>query len=1520
LIGSTVGHYLIREKLGEGGMGEVWLAEDSTLQRRVALKFLSGALQDDETARRRFLREARSAAALDHPFICKIYEAGQWQGRDYLAMEYVPGHSLKERLQEGPLTIEEFFRLAGEVTEALQEAHHRRIVHRDLKPSNLMLTPGGHCKVMDFGLAKRLVEGEATRSAEGSDALTRQGSVVGTLAYMAPDQLAGGEADPRSDIFSLGVVFYEALSGVHPFRRETLVATLGAIAMEDPPPLRQRRADLSARLEAVTARMLAKDPRQRQQTVVELQTELAEALEESQRRHLRRRPAGERSGPRPMAVSAPLAGIRPYPGLAAFTRRQAEFFYGREVEVEQMWAKLGRSRLLGLIGATGSGKSSFLRAGLMPAAPPGWGIVLSTPGHRPLVQLGRELAEELAGDTEAIRTLVGVEAADQAFEAVCRWRQRHREALLVVDQFEELFTLNDETVQRNFAGFLGRLAGEADVRVLLSMRDDFLMRCHGFPELEPIFADLTPLSAPTGQALRRALVEPAGRFGYEFEDESLVEGMLEQVTGERGALPLLAFAAAEMWERRDAEQGLLTRQAYEEIGGVAGALAQHAEATLERIGPERAVIVREIFRNLVTAQGTRAVMEREELLSAFPERGSAEEVLGLLVDARLLTSYETRSKDGSGNGHRIEVVHESLLKAWPRLVRWQAQDQEGAVLRDQLRQAARLWAEKGKTEDLLWTGTAYQEFSLWKERYPGGLTALEDEFARSMAERARRRRRLRQVLVVAALVVMAVVTGTVSVLWQRSVESESQARAEALRAEASKLLAIAQLKIAEDPAEALAYTTASLETSDTPQARLFALKALAEGPPVMELGDLPQLRRPVFSPEGKYLAATGFSSEGRVWAEDGSMVARLDGHQFDPRGGVRVNWAREDLLVTGLAALGSQIRVWSIPEGTELRTVHFEAPTAWTAGHGRLFTFTELPGATGWRRLAVDSWLLPDGEEQVQGRVEPPAEATRALSMTPDGKAFLYGRGTSLYLHSLLQGQKPDPLLSRHESEITAVGDFRKTRQYWAREKTGRIRIWRVEGSTFKDPIDILKPETAPETILPEPSLRWVWTQPLLRTENLSQFWSLQALPGSRPVTLRRSGNWCMATCDVHPSGNWVVCSGNDSSRNTFWPLPDSPTSIVDGYRVISRPVAFSPDSRWLASGWEDNGLRLWPLPGTGTRTFRPLGNARVLWRDLDYDPAGRFLFAVGISGNAWIFPLDGSPERQLQGFGQDTLLEEGAVSPSGRRVATGWFYGGGEKSLRVWDLETGSVQVLPLPEVPPPSDADSPTETSGYEGGVVSMFFEGESILYTSGSGGIRRWDLESGANTLVYSDTYVRMWRVGATRTVYVSVGWTPGAAKYKRDFNFDLVDLDTGESRPAPELEDFADSLQFLHSFVMSSVVAGGSAQGLVRLKKPDGTSPTLLAGHLGPATWVAISPDLKWVASTGEDNTLRLWPMPDLSKPPLHTLPQDELIAKLKSLTNLRAVPDPAAENGWKIELDKFPIELDKFPGWKEFPSW
>ena len=273
MVGETISHYKVLEKIGQGGMGEVFLAQDTSLDRKVALKFLTEDLQQDPTARKRFLREAKSAAALDHPFICKIYQVGEAQEQPFIAMEYLQGITLQEKLAGGPLPVREAVETASEVAEALEAAHKQSIVHRDLKPSNIMLTLERHVKVMDFGLAKRVGPIDEPEQ-EITTALTREGMAIGTVPYMSPEQVRGQAIDTRSDIFSFGVVLFQMLTGVHPFRKATSLDTASAILRDDPPLLSKYVTELPEALQHVVNKTLAKNAQERCQSAREVLVDL----------------------------------------------------------------------------------------------------------------------------------------------------------------------------------------------------------------------------------------------------------------------------------------------------------------------------------------------------------------------------------------------------------------------------------------------------------------------------------------------------------------------------------------------------------------------------------------------------------------------------------------------------------------------------------------------------------------------------------------------------------------------------------------------------------------------------------------------------------------------------------------------------------------------------------------------------------------------------------------------------------------------------------------------------------------------------------------------------------------------------------------------------------------------------------------------------------------------------------------------------------------------------------------------
>ena len=264
MIGQTISHYEITAKLGEGGMGVVYKAEDTKLKRAVALKFLAAHLLQDEEARKRFHREAQAAAALDHPNICTVYEIDEAEGETFLAMAFIEGRTVKDKISDRPLKLEEAIDIAAQTAEGLKAAHQKGVVHRDIKPANLMLTEEGQVKIMDFGLAQLA---EQSR-------LTKASTTLGTPAYMSPEQAERRPTDRRTDMWSLGVVIYEMVTGRLPFGGERQEAVLYAISNQEPEPVTALRAGLPMELEFIVGKALAKDPADRYQHVEEMIVDL----------------------------------------------------------------------------------------------------------------------------------------------------------------------------------------------------------------------------------------------------------------------------------------------------------------------------------------------------------------------------------------------------------------------------------------------------------------------------------------------------------------------------------------------------------------------------------------------------------------------------------------------------------------------------------------------------------------------------------------------------------------------------------------------------------------------------------------------------------------------------------------------------------------------------------------------------------------------------------------------------------------------------------------------------------------------------------------------------------------------------------------------------------------------------------------------------------------------------------------------------------------------------------------------
>ena len=271
-----LGHYRVVRKLGEGGMGEVYLAHDSTLERPVAIKLITGFRTDEDTGRRRLLREAQAAAALDHPNICAVHEVRSEGDRSFIVMQFCDGETLAARLERGPLGVEETAHLLGQVADALAFAHRAGLVHRDIKPHNIMISPHGRVKVLDFGLAKVAgLAGQLSDDTPTATVLTFEGSPVGTASYMAPEQIRCEPVDARADLFALGVVMYECLTGLRPFEGRSTYEILDAVVTREPPPPHEVNPGVPAAFSDLCLHLLAKRPEDRLQSAAELRDALA---------------------------------------------------------------------------------------------------------------------------------------------------------------------------------------------------------------------------------------------------------------------------------------------------------------------------------------------------------------------------------------------------------------------------------------------------------------------------------------------------------------------------------------------------------------------------------------------------------------------------------------------------------------------------------------------------------------------------------------------------------------------------------------------------------------------------------------------------------------------------------------------------------------------------------------------------------------------------------------------------------------------------------------------------------------------------------------------------------------------------------------------------------------------------------------------------------------------------------------------------------------------------------------------
>jgi len=613
-----------------------------------------------------------------------------------------------------------------------------------------------------------------------NNALTRSGTIMGTLKYMSPEQWGIGiEIDHLSDIWACGILLHRMICGKHPLAPldgNQLVVT-AMLELPMPSMAESAPADCPKELVQIVDRCLLKMKEQRWQSV----SELLRALEPFQ--------GGRRTQELQIDET-------PYAGLSSFQENDAGKFFGRNREIAAMVTRIRDRPLMGVVGSSGIGKSSFVRAGLVPALKRSgeqWETLVTRPGRKPLdalaaivapmVGTASNLADELTEQTRLAERL-RKEPGHLGHLLRGRARRDNRRILLFVDQFEELYTHVADAAER--AAFTACIAGVADdatspLRVVLSIRSDFLDRC---AEDQTFLAELTQglffLGPPNRDGLREAITHPAQLAGYQFEQTAIVEDMLDRLETTPGALPLLQFAASKLWENRDVARKMLTGLAYNQMGGVAGALASHADRVVQELGMGQQQLVRAILLRLVSPERTRSIVPIDDLRDLSRESGAVQRLIDQLVDARLLV---VQTMEG-GKGSTVEIVHESLINNWPTLRRWLDETQEDAAIIDTLRQAARQWHSKGRSPDLLWRGETAEEAKKFRRRYKGPLSDVERAFLDEIIAYEGALARRKRVAVVGGFIGLGALVIAAMVALVVIQKSRTQAKEQALLAEA----------------------------------------------------------------------------------------------------------------------------------------------------------------------------------------------------------------------------------------------------------------------------------------------------------------------------------------------------------------------------------------------------------------------------------------------------------------------------------------------------------------------------------------------------------------------------------------------------------------------------------------------------------------------------------------------------------------------------------------------------------------
>ncbi|MFY1675355.1 hypothetical protein ACN27G_36400 [Plantactinospora sp. WMMB334] len=1150
----------------------------------------------------------------------------------------------------------------------------------------------------------------------------------------------------------------------------------------------------------------------------------------------------------------------PYQGLLPYGPDRAEWFFGREDVVDDLRQRLTARRFVALFGASGSGKSSVLRAGLVPVVasrperPP---VLVLTPGPDPLGELAVQLARLLRVTAGALRADLATDP-DRLHLAV---RQLLAEApaeadlWLVVDQFEEVFTLcRDATVRAGFvAALLAAVAApESRLRVVLGVRADFYGRCAELPELVSALADAQVLVGPmTAAQVRDAVVRPAERAGAMVEG-ALVSTIVAQVAGRAGALPVASHVLLEAWRRR--RGSAVTLAGYQAAGGIDGAVAQTAERVWQEFDPEQRRVARHVLLRMVeigtgddpsapppdpgglptARQPDRAGLPTARRVDRAELAGTDALTWGVLerLAAARLVTLDDRS---------VRLAHEALLDAWPRLHRWLEEDLDGVRIHRQLTQAAAGWRSLDRDPGGLYRGLALTRALGWAEAHPESLTSAEREYldaSRRAEDRwAAGRRRRRRALGAALAAAVSVVTVLASV----AVVQARQARGQRDLAVHRQLVAGARAQMARDPQLAFLLARRAYDVRPDAEAETVLRQATLSWRGVRTHQVFPApIKQAALTPDGRYAVAGGPEASLRLWRPDSPDRPPVTLPGRGPELLIALAISPDGRWVAS-AHESASVRLWDTADPGRgpvllpghrgpVRDIAFgpdgrRLATGDTAGAVRIWELTGTPRAhrlPGAGRGAVYSlaWS-PEGRRLAVATIDDPARIWRLAE--PDRPPIPPVMPTPPISLPDSTGTAASLLFSPDGARIVAV-DHATT------EDGGVLRSWPADGSG--QPTVLGRLRSAFPAVFSRDGRRLV-------TKNAYGVITIWDPSGAfDPLPLRgHAGTVCAVT--LTPDGRLLSVGQDGTVRRWDVGGPFDPT-IARPHGGLVHAARFSPDGSHLASaGIFDGTAKVWPAPAVATGSAPQeisapaapvvLGGHVGMTMDVAFAPDGRRLASVDAAGTVRIW--DWVTGRQLVAFevGPATRVVFG---PDGRRLLTS-----GSGGIRLWDRLDGqpvAIELAPTGSGAAFSPDGSRVATGAEDGGVRLRNLAGDEVGTLDGGGdpvSSVSFSPDGGSVAGLSRDSTIRIWPVtgGAARVVLPSAG--QGAATTRLGYTPDGRHL---------------------------AILGGGEELAGVQLWAASGATEPVTLRTLGPGPLgFAFAPDGERVATVHSDGSVRLW---------------------------------------------------------------